>query len=120
MDSSSLHSRLMEDARRYDPSAHARELLAPYRDVILIWRAKFMSYEQVAATLARHGLVVSPAAVGVFCRRHYTKSEISRERVRIQQDIPSPAAHRQRIPAAPPSTGAQPGKRGPKIARDDY
>lgn len=111
----------MEDAQRYDPSAHTRELLAPYRDVILIWRAKFMSYEQVAATLARHGLIVSPAAVGVFCRRHFTKTEILRERVRVQQDISVPgAADRPRIPAPPPAGGGQPAKRGPRIARDDY
>ena len=74
MDAPDLHSRLMDDARRYDPAAHTRGLLGPFRDVILLQRAKFMSYEQISATFARHGLKVSPAAVGVFCRRHYTKA----------------------------------------------
>ena len=53
-----LHARLMQDARNYDPAAHQRGLLAPYRDVLLVWRAKFMSYEQIAATLRSHGIRV--------------------------------------------------------------
>ena len=75
-----LYDRLLEDARRYDPEAHHRGLLAPYREVLLLQRAKFMSYEQIAATLTRHGLKVSPAGVGVYCRRTFTKAEIDRMR----------------------------------------
>ncbi len=127
MDAPDLHSRLMDDARRYDPAAHTRGLLGPFRDVILLQRAKFMSYEQISGTFARHGLKVSPAAVGVFCRRHYTKAEIERAR---QSQASSPALGR--VPAAPvkvaPALGASApgpaatgnGKRGPKIARDNY
>ena len=127
MDAPDLHSRLMDDARRYDPAAHTRGLLGPFRDVILLQRAKFMSYEQISATFARHGLKVSPAAVGVFCRRHYTKAEIERAR---QGQASNPALGR--VPAAPakvaPALGASApgpaaignGKRGPKIARDNY
>ncbi|WP_415910177.1 hypothetical protein [Oleiharenicola sp. Vm1] len=127
MDAPDLHSRLMDDARRYDPAAHTRGLLGPFRDVILLQRAKFMSYEQISATFARHGLKVSPAAVGVFCRRHYTKAEIERAR-QGQASRPAPG----RPPGAPakvaPALGASApgpaatgnGKRGPKIARDNY
>ena len=75
-----LHTRLMEDARNYDPAAHHRGLLAPYRDVLLLWRAKFMSYEQIAATLISHGISVSSAGVGVFCRGQFSKAEIERAR----------------------------------------
>jgi hypothetical protein len=71
-----LHARLMEDARNYDPAAHHRGLLAPYRDVLLVWRAKFMSYEQIAATLQSHGIKVSPAGVGVYCGGHFPTAEI--------------------------------------------
>ena len=126
-ESAELHDRLMAHARSYDPAVHTRSLLGPYRDVLLVWRAKFMSYEQISATFARHGLKVSPAAVGVFCRRHYTKAEIERAR---QSQASSPALGR--VPAAPakvaPALGASApgpaatgnGKRGPKIARDNY
>jgi hypothetical protein len=126
METATLHDRLLDDARRYDPAEHARGLLAPYRDVLLLWRAKFMSYEQIAATLTRHGLKVSPAGIGVFCRRTFTQEEILRERKRLEHET-TPG-----ITAAAPSLGglsaaakgagpsALAGKRGPKIARDHY
>lgn len=118
MASTELHSRLLDDARRYDPAAHTRGLLSPYRDVLLLQRAKFMSYEQIAATLNRHGLKVSPAAVGVFCRRSFTKAEI--ERARLDATMPKGPAS-----GAPPLRGSAPGpaeagRKGPKIARDNY
>jgi hypothetical protein len=119
-----LHARLMEDARNYDPTAHHRGLLAPYRDVLLVWRAKYMSYEQIAGTLNAHGIRVSPAGVGVFCRGQFTKSEI--ERVRRDALIPSrpvaPARISSTVPPSvlPSSAELTPGRRGPKIARDNY
>jgi hypothetical protein len=131
MESPELHALLMEDARTYDPAAHTRSLLAPFRDVLLLQRAKFMSYEQISATLTRHGLKVSPAAVGVFCRRNFTKAEI--ERARHTPSTTTSAATSRRIPNSGPASGAPTsgvsapgpstagtGKRGPKIARDNY
>jgi hypothetical protein len=119
-----LHARLMEDARNYDPAAHHRGLLAPYRDVLLLWRAKFMSYEQIAATLNSHGIRVSPAGVGVYCRSQFTKIEIGRVR-RENRSITRPAAPVRASNLVPPTVltpQAEPtsGRRGPKIARDNY
>ena len=119
-----LHTRLMEDARNYDPAAHHRGLLAPYRDVLLLWRAKFMSYEQIAATLNSHGIRVSPAGVGVFCRGQFTKNEIDRARREVR-DTHRPTAQGRVSAAASPAASPRPaestsGKRGPKIARDNY
>lgn len=123
-----LARRLIADAEHYDAAAHTRSLLAPYRAALLLQRAKFMSYEQISSTLARHGINVSPTAIGVFCRRNFTKAEI--ERVRRERAIrPSPTPQ-QELPGitttasqSPPSPSApQPpaGQRGPKIARDDF
>jgi hypothetical protein len=121
MENTPLYARLMEDARRYNPAEHTRGLLTPYRDVLLLWRAKYMSYEQIAASLTRHGLKVSPAAVGVFCRRAFTKSEILRERQRVEHEAgPKPVAATPLLPLTPMATPTIPGKRGPKIARDNY
>ena len=126
METTDLHSRLMDDARRYDPAAHARGLLGPYRDVLLLWRTKFMSYEQIAAALTRHGLRVSPAGVGVFCRQNFTKEEILRERKRLDDEAAKrPAATAPSSPglpavAKPAAVPVMPGRRGPKIARDNY
>lgn len=115
-----LHARLMAAARTYDPVAHHRGLLAPFRDVLLVWRAKFMSYEQIAKTLDLNGIQVSPAGVGVFCRREFTKAEIERvrreHRATPQSAAPNPIPPAIMLPPAEPVTG----RRGPKIARDNY
>lgn len=130
IENAELLNRLLEDARSYDPAAHTRGLLAPYREVLLLQRAKFMSYEQIAATLTRHGLKVSPAGVGLFCRRTFTKEDIEALRrhlaaesagrgIKPAASVPATAAAASRstpTPAPPPAAS----KRGPKIARDNY
>ncbi|MBX3738898.1 MAG: hypothetical protein KF715_19555 [Candidatus Didemnitutus sp.] len=128
-ESPDLHARLLDDARRYDPNAHTRSLLLPYRDVILLQRAKFMSYDQIAATFTRHGLKVSPQGVGAFCRRQFSQAEILRVR-RTQATgggsslNPGEMAAASVAPAsgapAPQPSEARNGRRGPRIARDDY
>lgn len=121
MENSPLYARLMEDARRYNPTEHTRGLLTPYRDVLLLWRVKYMSYEQIAATLTRHGLKVSSAAVGVYCRRTFTKAEIVRERQRLEGgSTPLPVSPAPTLPLIPSASSQPSGKRGPKIARDNY
>jgi hypothetical protein len=126
MPSSDLHARLMEEARRYDPAEHSRSRLAPFRDVLLVWRAKSMSYELIAATLTRHGLKTSPAGVGAFCRRTLSQAEILREQTRLRTEKPTwPAATAPSFlglsAVAPPVPAPlPPGRRGPKIARDNY
>lgn len=119
-----LHARLMEDARNYDPAAHHRGLLGPYRDVLLVWRAKFMSYEQIAATLSVHGIKVSPAGVGVYCRSQFTKAEIERvrreHRATTRATTSTPASTTIPPTVTPPPADLGAGRRGPKIARDNY
>jgi hypothetical protein len=117
-----LHARLLDDARNYDPTTHHRGLLAPYRDVLLLWRAKFMSYEHIAATLSAHGIKVSPAGVGVFCRGQFTKAEIERvrreHRSTTRPSAPVRRAHPIPLAVLPPPAEPTSGRRGPKIARD--
>ena len=115
-----LNARLLEDARRYDPAVHVRTLLGPHREALFTYRVKFMSYEQIAATLLRNGLKVSSAAVGVFCRRNFTKGEILRERRRVEAETRRAATSPAGTAQPTSATSSVPGKRGPKIARDDY
>jgi len=80
----------------------------PSGGVRLAFRAKSMSYEQIAATLSKHGLKTSPAGVGAFCRRTLSKAEILREQVRIRTEAPNrPAATAPSFPGL--SAVAQPG-----------
>jgi hypothetical protein len=117
MNPNELHDRLLEDARQYDPGRHTRSLLAPYRDVLLLQRAKFMSYEQISATLTRHGLNISGPAVGCFCRQQFAKREI--DAMRRSMNLPKPPACSPALPSAMQPSN-DPGKRGPKIARKDF
>ncbi len=126
MEVTEMQTRLIEDARSYNPSTHARTLLGPHRDALLMYRVKGMSYERIAATLLRNGLKVSAPAVGVFCRQHFTKAEILRERRRLEMEsrrtAPAPGAVVFTAGNAPPKPALSPtaGRRGPKIARDDF
>ena len=127
-----LHARLLQEARNCDPAAHRRSRLAPYRDVLLLWRAKHKSYEQIAATLTSHGIRISPAGIGAYCRSQFTKHEIDRARSEASAPNRTGPPDRPPAPTAPvptasavPSvatspTPATPNRRGPKIARDNY
>lgn len=125
MEVTEVQTRLIEDARSYNPAVHARSLLGPHRDALLMYRVKGMSYERIAAALLRHGLKISAPAVGAFCRKHFTEAAILRERRRLEADsrrsasAPGPLLPASESPAkmaVPPL----PGRRGPKIARDDF
>jgi len=126
MEVTEMQTRLIEDARSYNPATHARTLLGPHRDALLMYRVKGLSYERIAVTLLRNGLKVSAPAVGIFCRQHFTKTEILRERRRREAEarrtaqVPGTAT----VPAgeapAKPAVQPHPGQRGPKIARDDF
>ena len=124
MDSSDLPARLMDEARRYNPAEHARGRLAPFREALLIWRAKSASYEQIAAALNKHGVKVSPAGVGAFCRRTLSRADILREQTRLRTDTPNrpaaPAPSFVGLSAVAPPVPLPPGRRGPRIARDIY
>jgi hypothetical protein len=126
MDHADLHARLMDEAKRYDPAEHPRGRLAPFREALLIWRAKAASYEQIAAALTKHGVEISPAGVGAFCRRTLSQTEILREQTRLRTEKPNrPAATAPSFPGlsavAPPAPAPlPPGRRGPRIARDNY
>lgn len=130
-----LSSRLLAEAESYDAAAHTRSLLGRHRRALLMARAKYMSYEQISAMLAKHGIDISPTAIGVFCRRNFTKAEILRTRREQERSlrtpppdmlpgIISPPAHeatrsRQSSPPGTKPVTSDSGQRGPRIARDD-
>ncbi len=126
METAELNARVLDDARRYDPANHRQTLLAPHREALVLYRAKGMSYERIAAALRKQGLNVAPPTVGAFCRRQITEAEVLRERRRLEASLRRPAADFPAAvtPLAPPSAKSSPapapGRRGPKIARDDF
>lgn len=130
MESNELQLRLMHDAMNYDSGRHTHALLSPYRDVLLVQRAKYMSYEQIAATLTRSGIKISTTSVGVYCRHTFTKADIERTRQALKHQAKQMGSAMPPVapaPVAPPLGGSAPGpspsnngRRGPRIARDNY
>ena len=124
-----LNRLLTEDARNQDFRLNGRSTLAPFREALLLFRARSVSYDQIAASLNRHGVTVSPSTVGTFCRRNFTRVEIEKARRAILASVRSQMAAGVVAPkGTAPAVGAsavaplEPHRagRGPKIARDDY
>jgi hypothetical protein len=123
METAQIRAKLLEDTERYAPSAPGRCPLSPYRDIILMQRAKFMSYEQIAAMFVLRGLPTSETAVGRFCRSNITRAQLARARAELRLAKRTPAATTG--PAGLPASSPQPklpgfDQVGPKIARDDF
>lgn len=120
METAELNTRLMEEARSFEAQGYRSSKLTPHRNVILLYRAKGLSYERIAAAFVKHGLKVSPPTVGLFCRQHIKETEVLRERRRLEADARQvqAAAGDPIVPFAPAAAAA--GRRGPRIARDDF
>lgn len=123
MDISDLNERLLEDARRCEPASQRQSRLAPHRAALVLYRAKHMSYERIAGALLRHGLRVAAPTIGTYCRRNIAQAEILRERRRFETESRHVAGDRPG--GTPPRVATKPmssatGRRGPRIARDDF
>ena len=129
MDTAERHERLRDESRPSLVPGPLHGRLAPYQDVLLLQRAKGLSYERIAAIFVRHGFKISPAAVGAFCRRAFTQSEMTLARRNLTMSptgitagqVPSSAP----VPPAMDHSTFRPATvtlrpRGPKIARDNY
>lgn len=113
----SVASQLLAEARHYAGGVSAaRSKLMPYRDSILVFRAKRTSYETIASILKRHGVPIQASTVGYFVRRYCPRAEIERVRREL---MASSDAHRHNPPPVT-VTSTPPGKGRPaRIARDD-
>ncbi|MCE0498505.1 MAG: hypothetical protein LV481_11225 [Methylacidiphilales bacterium] len=120
MNNQELQADLAKVAAEYNHSVLQQAVLENYKDSILLLRAKFASYEKIVELLNERGIKVSVATVRKFCRKYHDESQ--RLRTEIAADTGTEA---QETPAAaappredrPPLT-SEPGKRGPRTARD--
>lgn len=83
-------------------------------------RAKSASYEKIASILGEHGIRVSVATVRKFCRKHDHETERLRTHIEAGIEMSSSSADRTTVSAHEqrPSLTSEPGKRGPRPARD--
>jgi ribosomal protein L12E/L44/L45/RPP1/RPP2 len=123
-----LLQRLIDAGRRYKRSTRLRGRLPRYREALLIQRAQGMTYDEISRLLTSSGVAISPGAVGTFCRRAFTQDDLDRARRQLTEApagtaaAPSPqtVAPAPVAPAPAAATLPQPGRRGPRIARDVY
>jgi len=109
MNDTELRTRVLADARDFDPASRPRSRLAPHREALLIYRAKGLSYEEISETLTRLGLPIRPTFVGTFCRRHFRKADVLRKRQELEAAPIRPAAE---APGAAPVSPFLSGRRG--------
>jgi hypothetical protein len=126
MNHETIHAELSTIATEYNHSVQQQSLLETYKNPILLLRAKYASYEKITELLQQKGIKVSVATVRKFCRKYQpeakrlrlelegrTEPVIEGESESPQAEAPAPSEKEQR----PPLT-TEPGKRGPRTARD--
>src|ERR1700749_4137307 len=120
MTTQDIQADLAKVASEYNHSVLQQAILENYKDSILLLRAKYASYEKIAELLNERDIKVSVATVRKFCRKY--QEEANRLRSEMEADVlaeqrspsPSPAPAKD---DRPPLT-SEPGKRGPRTARD--
>lgn len=120
MTNQELQADLAKVATEYNHSILQQAVLENYKDSILLLRAKYASYEKIAELLNERSIKVSVATVRKFCRKY--QDEAQRLRVEIETDTlteaqAAPQPTELTKEERPPLT-SEPGKRGPRPARD--
>jgi len=123
MKTEELKADLAKVASEYNHSVLQQALLDNYKEPLLLLRAKYASYETIVKLLAERGVKVSVGTIRKFCITH--EAEVKRLRAEFKEQ--SAVDHDETLPAAPEGTTttenrvpltAEPGKRGPRVARD--
>lgn len=120
MNNQELQADLAKVAAEYNHSVLQQAILENYKDSILLLRAKYASYEKITELLNERDIKVSVATVRKFCRKY--QDEAQRLRIEIETDTvteqkPTPQLTTPASETRPPLT-SDPGKRGPRTARD--
>ena len=120
MNNQELQADLARVAAEYNHSILQQAVLENYKDSILLLRAKYASYEKIAELFIERGIKVSVATVRKFCRKYQEEAQRLRAEIAADsgtEDKPAPQPTTPANDNRPPLTG-EPGKRGPRTARD--
>ena len=120
MNNQELQADLAKVAAEYNHSVLQQAVLENYKDSILLLRAKYASYEKIAELFIERGIKVSVATVRKFCRKYHEETQNLRaeiERDTVTEEQSPPPATTTTKEDRPPLT-SEPGKRGPRTARD--
>jgi len=115
-----LQADLARVAAEYNHSVLQQAVLENYKDSILLLRAKYASYEKISELLNERDIKVSVATVRKFCRKYQEEAQRLRAEIAADsstEDTPTPQPTAPANNNRPPLT-SEPGKRGPRTARD--
>jgi transcription termination factor Rho len=110
---------ILNIAKQYQQVVRHSSMLEPFKEGVLLLRAKDASYENIATRLNDNGLKVSAATIRKFCLRY--GAEIKRLRVESQRKPDDPVAISKLNDSSTTrsSLTSMISKPGPKIARED-
>jgi hypothetical protein len=122
MNNQELQADLARVAAEYNHSVLQQAVLENYKDSILLLRAKYASYEKISELLSERDIKVSVATVRKFCRKYQEEAQRLRAEIAADsgtgtEDKPTPPSTAPANNNRPPLT-SEPGKRGPRTARD--
>lgn len=119
---------LMALAGQYQRVVQSPSVLEPYKEPLLLLRAKYASYEQITEMFNERGVNISLATVRKFCRKHNIEMKRMRQEIDAVKnkealdfnatDSSSKPSTAQTQTERPPLT-TDAGERGPRIARDN-
>ena len=114
MNSNEILVDLVKEAEGYIHSPASYATLEPYREPILLLRAKYASYEIVTEVLVSRGIKVSEATVRRFCRRHNTEMKRLRaEWTAKRKAATAPASTQVATPQHSPDSEPKPAATSP-------
>jgi hypothetical protein len=123
MKTEELKADLAKVASEYNHSVLQQALLDNYKEPLLLLRAKYASYETIVKLLAERGVKVSVGTIRKFCLTN--DAEVKRlraefkERTEDGEDESTSRTHENvAITEGRAPLTAEPGKRGPRVARD--
>lgn len=116
----STPEQILNLAQKYQPSSRHASLLEPYKEAVLLLRAKDASYESIATILNDNEVNVSAGTIRKFCLRH--DAEIKRLCVQHQLKPDDSVANSRLSDSSPVSSSftSMVSKPGPKIAREHF
>jgi hypothetical protein len=114
---------LAKVAAEYNHSVLQQALLENYKESLLLLRAKYASYETIVKLLAERGIKVSVGTIRKFCITKDTevkrlRAEFTERTVVDPEESSAPVPHRTGTGESRTPLTTEPGKRGPKLARE--
>jgi len=109
---------ILNIAKQYHQVARHSSIIEPFKDGVLLLRAKDASYENIATTLNGNGINVSAATIRKFCLRYTAEIKRLRSEKQRSPDDPVTTEKPTDTPTTRSSFDSMISRPGPKIARD--